>query len=346
MGWVSIMQGSGDKAESFALFEMWGFGKPTDEAALVASVAKSFGITNVISGKLWNRRSYYDLQEKLQKSFPKNDRSTNRRQSASGTVIISASNPNEVAQKFDKFLSNDYRTGTIPKSTARFKEPQLLGSIIVACGPKDATMTSFKVYEWWGTGLPRNNSERYGKLNTSVTDAVGSKGDNECKMNDTVTGLTGAAAQEAFYRRIKGIRKWVSASVANMRITTDDDCKVVSVSPAGGGPRGTLAGGGGSSSTSSSSGGIQVSSADMSGYTRNFLGCLAFTYSSMSFLYVVPVYGPSFSIEKHAPAIARQYDMATSYHKYQWFPGRSASSLEKEFGKSYSVRVNEPYTIE
>lgn len=92
--------------------------------------------------------------------------------------------------------------------------------------------------------------------------------------------------------------------------------------------------------------GIQHSTADMSGYTRNFLGCLAFTYSSMSFLYVVPVYGASFNKEKDAPAIARRYDMATSYHKYQWFPGRTASSLEKEFGKSYAVRVNEPYTIE
>lgn len=102
----------------------------------------------------------------------------------------------------------------------------------------------------------------------------------------------------------------------------------------------------GAGSASSGNGGIQHSTADMSGYTKNFLGCLAFTYSGMGYLDVVPVYGATFSTEKDAPAIGRRYDMATSYHKYQWFPGRAASSLEKEFGRSMTVRVREPYTVE
>lgn len=97
---------------------------------------------------------------------------------------------------------------------------------------------------------------------------------------------------------------------------------------------------------SSANGSIQHSTADMSGFTRNFLGCLAITYSDMGFLNVVPVYGAAFNAEKDAPAIGRRYDMATSYHKYQWFPGRPASSLEREFGRSMTVRVLESYTIE
>jgi hypothetical protein len=91
---------------------------------------------------------------------------------------------------------------------------------------------------------------------------------------------------------------------------------------------------------------ISHSSADLSNVAQKFLGCLVFTYSGMSYLDVVPVYGAGFSIEKDAPVIARRYDMATSYHKYQWYPGRSTSSIEKEFGRSTTVRILLAHTIQ
>jgi hypothetical protein len=100
------------------------------------------------------------------------------------------------------------------------------------------------------------------------------------------------------------------------------------------------------SNTVGSTNSISHSSADLSKIAPKFLGCLAFTYSGMSYLDVVPVYGPGFNKEKDAPVIARRYDMATSYHKYQWFPGRSTSSIEKEFGKGMTVRVLQAHTIE
>lgn len=109
---------------------------------------------------------------------------------------------------------------------------------------------------------------------------------------------------------------------------------------------GTPVNAGTASSNTGNTNSISHSSADLSKIAPNFLGCLAFTYSGMSYLDVVPVYGPGFNKEKDAPVIARRYDMATSYHKYQWFPGRSMSSIEKEFGNGMTVRVKQAYTIE
>ncbi len=328
LGWLSIMTGKGGDPEAFALYELWGFDKPGNEEALIASAAKAAGITDVHSGKVWSKRGYYDLQEKLLKEFPKSSRTG--RQRWTGSIITAAADPNSVAQSFQYFLSNDYRSGTIPVSIARTATPKPLGSIIVACGPKDQTMTSFKVYEWWGTGLPRTSKERYLNMSSSLEKYVSAAGDNPCKLNDTVTGLTGAAAKEAFYRRIKGIRKYVSASVVNMRITTDDECKVVDVSPTGGG---TVAGGGstrGGSGTTAD--GIQYSSADMSEFTNNSnLGAMILYYGSGGVpgnAYIYELRGKSLNDKNGIASLLAQKISGTGFIGFEHRPGSTCTMAE------------------
>lgn len=352
LGYVTILRGTGDDVASYALFELWGFDKPTDHDALVSSVAKAYGFTDVLSGKVWGRKSYYDLQEKLLKEIPKNLRSASSSRNVAGSIITAQANPNAIAQRFEKFLSNDYPLSVIPAST-RSATPRLLGSIIVSCGPKDATMTSFKVYEWYGTGLPRNTTERYGNMHQSVNTALGISDETGCKMNDTVTGLIGEAAKEAFYRRIKGIRKWVSASVVNVRITTDNDCKVVSTEPIGGSSTASGGSGGGGRSSGSTSDGISYSSADMSQFTNNSrLGAMILYYGSggvANSAYIYDLRGRELKDKAGVAGILSARTAGSTFIGFEHRPGdcRAAEGyVQGKVGKSISTHCMGEYKVD
>lgn len=268
LGYLSLVRGAADAPVSYSFYELWGFSEPTDEAALIASAARAVKIPDAASGKIWSKKAgYYDTQDKVRKKFPKDVRNSSGIQTGGGS-LVTGTDPNAVEQTFKEILSNNYRGGIIPKPV-RFSTPRVLGSIIISCGPEDATMTSFKVYEWFGTAYPRHSRDRYLTMPNAINEALGIGKGKGCRLTDTVTGLTGQAAVEAMYSRMKGLRKYISASVVNTRITTDDELRVLGVSAAGEAVAGQGKGSSGGSTGTGNTGGVSHSTADMSQFTRN-----------------------------------------------------------------------------
>ncbi len=63
-------------------------------------------------------------------------------------------------------------------------------------------------------------------------------------------------------------------------------------------------------------------------------------------MYLVPVYGESMiDKQKLVDAVSAHSDKKTSYHTYEWFPGRSVKDLERQYSKSMSIRVMNAYTV-
>lgn len=78
----------------------------------------------------------------------------------------------------------------------------------------------------------------------------------------------------------------------------------------------------------------------------NLLGCMVFTSSSTSFMYIMPVYGATAPDKNTLASRAMAASGLTSDHNYTWYPGRSSNSLEKEFGKSMSIRLLNAYSVD
>lgn len=266
LGQISFLYGDNGTPSGFVLYELWGVAMPVNEEAFFNSAAATLGIKNVISVKLYgSRTSSYDIADKLRKNFPKKDRSSIHA-SEQGSLVINADGTG-IGQKHKKFLSNDYRNGIIPERVV-FSSPQLLGSIIVACGPKDERMTSFKVYEWYGTAYPKNNSELYGDIRPTINEALGlPREDGECRYHDFVKNLTGQQAADAFKLRLaKDMRNTVRGSVEPFRINTvNDGFKTAVVTRAGQ----DVASGGNNNGGAGGSSEINYSTADMSEFLNN-----------------------------------------------------------------------------
>lgn len=266
LGQISFLFGENGTPSGFSFYELWGMAMPANEEAFFNAAAATLGIKNVIAVKLYSSRtSSYDIADKLRKNFPKNDRSSINA-SDYGSLVINADGTG-IGQKHKKSLSNDYRSGIIPPRVV-FSSPQLLGSIIVACGPKDQRMTSFKVYEWYGTAYPKNNSELYGDIRPTINEALGlPKEDGECRYHDFVKNLTGQEAADAFRLRLaKDMRNTVRSSVEPLRINTvNDGFKTAVVTRAGQ----DVASGGDNNNGGGGSSEINHSTADMSEFINN-----------------------------------------------------------------------------
>jgi hypothetical protein len=139
--------------------------------------------------------------------------------------------------------------------------PKFLGSMIVSCGPEGEAMTSFKVYEWYGTTIPAKYT------GYAITNKALGIGDGKgCRYAGYFLELTPEEAIPAMTKELaKNIRKKVTSSVTGLRITTGEDGLTIlsltriPVSMAGNG----------SGNTNNNQ--IQSSSADMSKFLNNSL---------------------------------------------------------------------------
>lgn len=78
------------------------------------------------------------------------------------------------------------------------------------------------------------------------------------------------------------------------------------------------------------------------------LGCMVFTNGSSSFMYVMPVYSTGASAPDKETLAARTMRASglTSDFRYSWYPGSSSASIEKQYGKSFSIRMLNDYLVQ
>ena len=78
------------------------------------------------------------------------------------------------------------------------------------------------------------------------------------------------------------------------------------------------------------------------------LGCMVFTNGSSSFMYVMPVYTTGDGSPDKESLAARTFRASglTSDFRYSWYPGSSSANIEKQFGKSYGIRMLNDYIVQ
>ncbi len=79
----------------------------------------------------------------------------------------------------------------------------------------------------------------------------------------------------------------------------------------------------------------------------NLLGAMAFYANNTNFMYIVPVYGSTLADKaKMVSDVYRKLGYSEYSYTYQWFPGRSANSLDREFGKQKYVKLMNGFYID
>lgn len=102
-----------------------------------------------------------------------------------------------------------------------------------------------------------------------------------------------------------------------------------------------------SSTTRTTSSGISYSTADMSAFKNQRLGCMVFLYPNSAFLYVVPIMGEAMTNKaKVAGDAYEKSGLSEKDYQYQWFANTDAQSIKNQYGKSKSVRILNTYTIQ